>query len=581
MNYQELKKTVAYHCEQYYDYNTPIISDLEFDKLYDQLIGIEKHQGWADFDSPTLRIGGKPGKVKHIRPLYSLKKTYDKAEVDTLFTVETPKIDGANVNPLYIKGKLKLVLTRGDGEFGEDVTHLAKYITDLPLSIQTNVPVIPITGECVTLNKVENFRNYVSGALGLLDEEEFKTRQIAFIAHDWLGTSINYTNRMSILKNMGFKTVLEKEYCSQFPQDGLVYRLDSQAECERLGYTSKYPRFAIALKERGVLTAETTLQDVLWVIGRTGTVNPVGIVSPVILDGATITRVTLHNLDFILSHSLGLGDTVEIERAGGIIPKLVRVVTHATFNSKIDKRHAELAIGEELRQDGPRLLVSGASQHTSKKLLEHFIKTLGIKGLGSASITKLGLIHPSDLYQPQQWQILGANGSKIEAEIERSKTKPYSLVLAAIGIPGVGESTAKRITLQIPTFERLRDVETIQIEGIGPKTIESILAWLDVNEDWVEQLPLQLVQNESVETVLNTSSLKKVCITGKLDMTRGDLAEILSTKGFVVKDTVTKDCYALITAGDISSTKYNRAQELSIKIIDYWTHRNDILAGQF
>ena len=310
-------------------------------------------------------------------------------------------------------------------------------------------------------------------------------------------------------------------------------------------------------------------------------VNPIGLVDPVVIDGALIGRVTLHNIGFIQDHKLGLGDTIEIERSGGVIPKFNRVLNHFNTSTRIEQRHAEEAVGYSLRRVGPRLYCSDETQHSSVKGLEYFIRILEIKGLGPKSIAKLKLTHPTDLYRSQAWHMLGVNGDKIQTEIERSKTKPYHQVLASLGIPGVGRGTARTIVSHIPQFNRLREIELAQITGIGPKTIESILAWLDVNEEWVTTLPLQLTQDQSVEAVLQSHSQKKVCVTGKLDMTRTELSDILSKFNFQVTNTVTKDCYALITAdtGAISS-KMSKAQQLNIKVINYWGNRRDIMNGK-
>ena len=578
MTYEELKELVAHHCHLYYDVNRPELSDTEFDQLYDKLVKVETSQGWHDSDSPTVRVGGVAGKVRHPYKLYSLRKVYDEEEIEDKFIVETPKMDGANLTIIYKNGKPSMALTRGNGEFGEDVSHLLPGILGIPEYIAGDVAV---NGECVTDNDVDNFRNYVSGALGLLDLEEFRSRNIRFIAHELLGVTMNYTNKMKILSGSLFHTVFDEELCSKYPQDGLVYRIDDWKECERLGYTSKYPRFAVALKEKESLTATTTLQDVIWVVGRTGTVNPTGIVDPVELDGATVSRVTLHNIEFIESHDLGLGDLIQIERAGGVIPKFNRVLQHSQHNLKIKQRHAEESIGHALRKVGPKLFVTDASQHSTSKLLEHFIKTLEIKGLGPASVSKMGLLHPIDLFDNQDWSFLGANGEKVVAEIERSKTKPYELVLASLGIPGVGKRASKLIVKHIPSFDRLREIETVQIHGIGPKTVENLLVWLDTNEEWVYGLPLQLEQNQSIDFESDSSEVRKICITGKIDMTRNELAEMLEGKGFKVTNTVTKDCYALITAGDTSSSKYKKADTSGIKIVDYWENRTEVLNGAF
>jgi DNA ligase (NAD+) len=312
-----------------------------------------------------------------------------------------------------------LGLTRGNGEYGDNVVHLAINISNVPRNITTDYDLVVINGECVTDNVVENFRNYVSGALGLKSSEEFKSRNIKFIAHDMIGVSINYTTRMTILKNMGFTTVLED--VSKYPTDGVVYRVNSYKESIRLGYTAKYPKFAVALKPRGVSVVATTLQAVEWAIGRTGTVNPTGVITPVVIEDAVISRVTLHNLGIIEEHNLGIGDTIEIERAGVVIPKFLRVVEHASHGIKISKEHAEKAVNTLTLRDGPRLIVRDKADNNNIKALEYFIKTIEIKGLGPANIEKMGLTHPSDLFISQKWSLLGANGSKIEEEIERGE----------------------------------------------------------------------------------------------------------------------------------------------------------------
>jgi len=580
MTYQELKNLVIKHCTLYYDKSAPEISDVEFDSLYDKLSKVEIEQGWADPDSPTNKVGGSIGKVKHPFKLYSLRKVYDIEEVDSFFDVKTPKIDGTNLTLIYENGRLKLAITRGNGEAGDNVIHLAKHIANIPTKINTGLSFIIINGECVTDNSVENFRNYVSGALGLKDANEFVNRNIKFIAHDVLGMQLGYTKRMELVKNMGFTTVFSKEV-DKYPHDGVVYRLDSYTKSIQLGYTAKYPKFAVALKPRGKSTAITTLQDVVWAVGRTGTVNPTGIIDPVILDDAKISRVTLHNIGIIEDAKLGLGDTIEIERAGGVIPKFVRVVEHSKHNNKINKKHAETAISAVTRREGPKLFIVGKNTSTDSKLLEHFVKTLDIKGLGPANISKMKFYHPVDLFRDNiDWTAIGANGIKVEEEVRKAKNKPYELVLAAFGIPGVGKSTAKTITTYIPKFEHLAEIKNKSVKGIGPSTIRSIEQWLRDNQHWAEKMPLQLEQIITVDNLLNIGS-KKVCITGRLDMSRTDLEEILESKGYTVTSTVTKDCYALITAGDNSSSKYKKASTLNIKIVDYWASKSAILNGNF
>ena len=580
MNYKELKQLIQKHNQAYYDNSASMITDAEYDQLYDKLEAMEKAQGWRDHDSPTNHVGGTGGKVTHPYKLYSLQKVYDEDEIEPWKKdVKLPKIDGTNLTLIYRRGKLRMGLTRGNGEQGTDVTHLVGMLKGAPTRITTEDDEVVINGECVTDNDVENYRNYVSGAIGLDSPAEFAERNIKFIAHDWLGVTMNYTTRMKVVKNMGFYTVFDDDSWN-YPRDGVVYRTDSWDREQGAGWTSKYPRFAVALKEREIETAITTLQDVLWVVGRTGAVNPTGVVDPVVLDDATISRVTLHNIGIIEEHDLGLGDMIKIERAGGVIPKFLGVVEHSAHGIKITKSHAEQTIGSETKRDGPRLMVADKNNISSVKFLEYFIRILEIKGLGPASVQKMGLTHPIDLYEDQNWDKLGANGAKVEAEIERTKTKPYDIVLASLGIPGVGRRASKLIVSKIPAFRNLRDIETTDIKGVGPSTVESVLSWLDENEEWVTTLPLQLEQNVTVEEVVGTPA-RKVCITGKLDISRRDLADRLESKGFKVTSSVTKDCYALITGGDNTSSKYKRAVTLGVNIIDYWSSQKDVINGDF
>lgn len=575
MNYNELINCLIYHNEEYYDKASPKISDEEYDKLYDTAIVTEKNQGWANSNSPTRHVGGLKGKIKHEITLYSLKKVYEKEEVDPDFTVKTPKIDGTNLTLTYKDGKIFNALTRGDGEFGNDVIHLVNGIKNLPLNIKTTEKLI-ITGEVVTDNDVENFRNYVAGALNLKNFEDFIEKNIVFLAHNLLNSELDYLNRMKKLQDLSFTTVLDN---INYPTDGIVYRVNSYKREQELGYTSKHPRFAIALKPRGALVESTILQEVHWVIGRTGTVNPVGIVDPVIIDGATISRVTLHNIGIIEEHNLGLGDVIQIERAGGVIPKFIKVQVSSPHNHKITQQSAEKIIGSKLRREGPRLLTLDGKGN-SEKYLNHFIKTIDIKGLGPKSVEKMKLSHPVDLFKDQSWDMLGVNGAKIKQAIEICKKKPYHIVLAALGIPGIGKTASKKIINKLPKFSQLKNIEYMEIPSIGPITTEKILAWLSINEEWVLELPLNLEEaEEELSLIEDNIPKRKICISGKLDMTKSDLEEELNRFGIIVSNSLTKDCIALISSGD-KSGKYTKAKQYGIKIINYWENKKDILTGK-
>tara|TARA_Y100000034_G_scaffold136800_1_gene215895 strand:+ start:19344 stop:21080 length:1737 start_codon:yes stop_codon:yes gene_type:complete len=575
-HYKTVITEVNRHNKLYYDESAPEISDAEYDSLYEKLENFEEQQGWADPDSPTVRVGNSPGKVQHKYKLYSLKKVYEKEEVDSSFTVVTPKIDGTNLTVTYKDGMIYCALTRGNGEFGDSVNHLISGIKGLPDYINNKKELV-ITGECVTDKKVENFRNYVSGALGLKELSELKSRKIRFIAHDLFGIELDYTVRMDFLTELGFNTVLDSNFCNKYPQDGVVYRLDDYYVSQKVGYTSKYPRFAVALKPRHIVTAISTLQEVIWDVGRTGTVNPVAIINPVILDDATITRVTLHNYEFIETNEIKLGDKLIIERAGGVIPKVIGVEEHINSNNNITISEVETQIGGEVKRVGPRLYVVDQEKFGTVKLLQHFIKILSIKGLGPQSIKKLELQHPSDLYKSQDWDLLGVNGAKIIKEIEISKNRPYKLVLASLGIPSVGKSMAEKIIKEIPKFSDLKeDIEHVEIRGIGPKIKTKILCWLDINEEWVYKLPLHLEEKEQL--IVEENKLK-VCMSGKADMTKAAITEYIEQYNYEVVSSLTKDCYALIYS-DPNSSKVKKAKQYGIKTIEYAPNKNLILSGQ-
>ncbi len=565
MDYQSLKKIVLYHDKLYYDLGKPVLEDSEYDGLFDQLVEVEKLQGWKDPDSPTVRITAATGKVKHPHRLYSLKKVYEQSDVDPTFSIKLPKLDGVNLSVTYTNGSINTMLTRGDGEYGESVVHLSRIIKGIPVKVVDDFTYV---GEVVTDNHdVENFRNYVAGALGLKSAKEAESRNLRFIVHDVLGCDLDYLDRMTLARKNGFDTVDEGDY-SMYPQDGIVFRNKSYVVEQDLGYTSKYPRFAVALKKKEHFSAVTYLKDIQWAVGRSGVVTPVGIVEPVILDSATVSRVILHNIDFVEQNGLRRGDMVLIERR--ITPQFVKVVEHSSYEP-FTIADAKAALNMDVYRKGPKLYVD---EDNGFRLVEYFVKTLGIKGLGEASIKKLDIQHPSELFGRTDWDVLGKNGQKIQEEINRPKD--YATVLASLGIPNVGKSTARLIVDHIPKFENLRDIASVNIKGIGPTTVESILAWIDVNEDWVLELPYAL--EEQAQQNVSPSEVKKIAISGKLDMTKKELASHLTRHGFVLSDTVTKDCYALISSGE-ESTKTKQAEKYGIPVYNYWNNRASILKG--
>lgn len=305
--------------EAYYKGN-PIISDQQFDLLAD-MCGYSK-------------VGAKTsGKVtaKHRYQMYSLQKyfvgegtpplqDYQKAKTTT------PKLDGAAISLLYVDGWLVEALTRGDGIEGQIITDkfVGSPCSIVPTYLQGLLGTIQVTGEVVTSKARPNARNYAAGALNLNDVQEFNTRELYFVAYDVHGITCDYYEQeLDELHKLGFRTVLDTDYCSEFPQDGTVVRISSNRDFDSMGFTSKHPRGAYAVKTRSNGVA-STLREVVWQCGRSGKVTPVAIFDPIVIEGATVTRATLNNPGYIKALDLDIGDTVYVARAGEIIPQIIR-----------------------------------------------------------------------------------------------------------------------------------------------------------------------------------------------------------------------------------------------------------------
>lgn len=295
----------------------PIISDAQFDALADSC-------GYSQVGAP---VGGSTG--KHYQRMYSLQKHYDGEGTKPLEGAGeiTPsiKLDGAAISLLYVGGALVRVLTRGDGVEGQDVTQKFLNTRLVPHTIPHS-GVLQVTGELCAPKHIENARNYAAGALNLNSVDEFRTRAVSFFAY---GVSpaqcVTYDEDMQWLKTLGFSTVKEPGLDQVYPSDGLVLRVNNNAAFEALGYTSKHPRGAYALKVRAP-HVETTLLAVEWQVGKSGKVTPVAILEPVLVGDAMVSRATLNNPGFIEMLDLRIGDTVAIIRAGEVIPCVLHKV---------------------------------------------------------------------------------------------------------------------------------------------------------------------------------------------------------------------------------------------------------------
>lgn len=285
----------------------PIISDEE----YDALVGKNNPLGYTD-----------DFRRDHMFPMFSLQKYYDGDKLPFGGGVSTPKLDGAAVSLWYENGEFVLGLTRGDGKRGIDVTEKLRFLVPASCAMGD----VQINGEVVCPKTVSNARNVAAGALNLKDVEEFKRRNLTFIAYDVYPKLYDlWTDDMRAVRGCGFHTVLESDW-SEFPQDGEVYRIDSNYDFNHMGYTAHHPRGAYAYKQRpeGVVTK---LLNVEWKVGKSGVVSPVAILEPVVIGDATVSRATLHNIAYIEGLGLEIGCNVEVIRSGEIIPRIVRRVS--------------------------------------------------------------------------------------------------------------------------------------------------------------------------------------------------------------------------------------------------------------
>jgi DNA ligase (NAD+) len=307
-------KFLDYAAKVYYE-GRPVITDQEFDDLAEQ-----HNYVTVGYDQVDVR-----DTVAHPFQMFSLQKIYEGESTPPITgdLIESTKLDGAAVDLVYLNGFLRLIITRGDGIRGQDVSHL---IPAFPVEKSISIEgIVQITGEVVAPKDIPNSRNYASGALQLHDIEEFKTRDLVFVAYGIAPTHCaTFSEDMECLDDHGFNTVLYS-VLDKYPNDGKVFRINNNAKYEACGYTSKHPKGAYALKTRKA-GITTTLLDVVWQVGKSGAVSPVAILKPVVIGEANVSRATLHNMKYINELGLEIGCEVEVIRSGEIIPRVVRRV---------------------------------------------------------------------------------------------------------------------------------------------------------------------------------------------------------------------------------------------------------------
>ena len=549
-----LRKQIEYHNYRYYVEADPEISDLAFDRLMNELQELEKqHPEWITFDSPTQRVGERPiegfRQVTHDVPMLSIENTYNEEEVlefdvriRRLLQREAPlyivehKIDGVSASLLYEKGRFILGLTRGDGSRGDDITHNLRTVRDIPLRLRAihrpPPEILEVRGEIYMtnselsrLNKIQsergerifaNCRNAAAGSLKLLDPRQSSERILRFFAHsegrlngfrifshaDFLGMIRNFgipvvphsTVFPSIKDVLNYcQSTLEARDALDYETDGLVIKVDQIEQRERLGATTKSPRWVIAYKVE-LWQSSTQINSIHVQVGKTGTLTPVAELQTVEIAGTKVSRVSLHNADEIERKDIRIHDHVIVEKAGKIIPHIVRVeLEKRTGQEQAFRFPAQCPVchGDVGRDEGGvyiRCLNPSCPAQLKERL--RFLatrKAMDIEGLGPALIDQLvdqALVHSlTDLYSLTIPQLAGLehmgekSANKLIGSILESKHRGLSRVLTALGIRHIGERNARLLAEEFGDMHALMEASEerlAEIAGIGPIVAESI-----------------------------------------------------------------------------------------------------------
>lgn len=639
----ELVSLLNQYAKEYYTQDNPTVSDSQYDQLYRELVELEKqHPENILPNSPTHRVGGLVlegfEKYQHEYPLYSLQDAFSKEELiafDKRVKAEFPtaaymaelKIDGLSVSLTYVNGVLQVGATRGDGNIGENITENLKRVHDIPLHLDQSLD-ITVRGECylpkesfeaINIEKrangeqeFANPRNAAAGTLRQLNTGIVAKRKLATFLYqeasptqketqddvlkelESYGFSVNHHRLISssMEKIWDFIQTIEKDRVSlPYDIDGIVIKVNSLAMQEELGFTVKAPRWAIAYKFPAE-EKEAEILSVDWTVGRTGVVTPTANLTPVQLAGTTVSRATLHNVDYIAEKDIRIGDTVVVYKAGDIIPAVLNVVM-----SKRNQQEVMLipklcpSCGSELVHfEGEVALrcINPLCPNQIKERLAHFASrdAMNITGFGPSLVEKLFDAHliadVADIYRLSIENLLTLDGikeksaTKIYHAIQSSKENSAEKLLFGLGIRHVG-SKASRLLLE--EFGNLRQLsqasqESIaSIDGLGGVIAKSLHTFFEKEE--VDKLLEELTSynvnfnylGKRVSTDAQLSSLT-VVLTGKLEkMTRNEAKEKLQNLGAKVTGSVSKKT-DLIVAGSDAGSKLTKAQDLGITIQD-------------
>ena len=646
---KELRKTLSYHAKRYYVYDDPEISDFEYDRLYAELVRLEEENPqYFDPTSPTNRVGGKPldkfEKVTHTVAMNSLSDVFEYEEIrdfvdrmaaiveKPVFSVE-PKIDGLSVALTYENGVLVNGATRGDGTVGEDVTQNIKTINSIPLSIEKPLSFC-LRGEVYMPRKVfyalneereknnqqllANPRNAAAGSLRQLDPKVCADRKLDIFVFnlqsgDVFGdgrTPTSHANTLDTIKDLGFTVLKDRAKVSSYEEiiahieylgsmrddlpydiDGVVIKMDNLADRIKIGEGTNTPKWAVAYKFPPE-EKQTKLVDITIAVGRTGVLTPNALLEPVRLAGTSVSRATLHNLDFIRERSIMLGDTVTVRKAGDIIPEVVCAHPEMRNGSEIEffmPTHCpscnELVVRDD--NDGAAFrCVNPSCPAQLSRSIEHFASkgAMNIEGLGPQIVNALldnSLIKDcADLYlltveDVANIERMGKKSAQnLINSINNSKNAGLERLVYALGIRNIGEVAAEALANRYKTLEALINAskeELCEIQDFGEITADCVVDFFS-HEKNIE------LCNKLISLGLNTSSTfvaldnrfegLTFVLTGTLPTMSRDIASgMIKDRGGKVSGSVSgKTSYVL--AGEDAGSKLVKAKNLGITIID-------------
>ena len=654
---RRLREQIAQADHDYYLLDQPTLPDAEYDRLMRELHALEAaNPGLITPDSPTQRVGGAPSRefreVRHAVPMLSLNNAFDEGSVAAFETrardalaragrsveqIEYAcelKFDGLAVNLRYEHGELVQGATRGDGSVGEDVTANIRTIRAIPLRLGKRAPqVLEVRGEVMMFKReferlnerqrakqereYANPRNAAAGALRQLDPRITAQRSLRFFAYglgELQGTAepVTHAELLSWLVELGIPVARERAVvegvagCLRFYQavgqrrptlpyeiDGVVYRINSRADQQAVGYVSRAPRFAIAHKFPAQ-EAVTQLIGIDIQVGRTGALTPVARLAPVFVGGVTVTNATLHNEDEIRRKDVRIGDTVIVRRAGDVIPEVVAVVPdRRPRDARVFKMPVRCPVcgSRVYREEGEAVsrctggLVCGAQR---KQALLHFAsrRALDIEGLGDKIVDQVvdsGLVHtPADLFKLDVdvvaglERMAGKSAANLIAALDHARSTTLERFIYALGIRHVGESTARDLARHFGRLDPIVNAsedELLQVPDVGPVVAASIAHFFSEahNRESIAQLRsagVQWPEADPVRRPAGSLAGKTFVITGTLPtLKRDDAKSMIEAAGGKVSGSVSKKT-DYVVAGEDAGSKLAKARELEVSIID-------------